>query len=142
MNKISLFVSCLAAAFLMGCGSSSSSSDGEGFGCNLSEDGVKVFTPAGGDVFKLGDSVEVTFVAKYKNAGGFKVYYKADENDKGVNLFETSVGDEAPDGTHCTTVSAYLDPERVLVSDKAFVRVEAYNSGRIRGDSETFTVKE
>lgn len=142
MNKISLFASCLAAAVLMGCGSSSSSSDGEGFGCNLSEDGVKVFTPKGGEVFKLGDSVEVTFVAKYKNAGGFKVYYKADENDKGVNLFANSIGDEAPDGKHCTTVSAYLDPENIQASDKAFIQVEAYNAGKIRGNSETFTVKE
>lgn len=142
MKKISLIASSLAAAFLMGCGSSSSSSDGEQFDCNLSEDGVKVFTPKGGEVFKLGDSVEVTFVAKYKNAGGFKAYYKASEDDKGVNLFANSIGDEAPDGKHCTTVSAYLDPEIVKASDKAFIQVEAYNAGKIRGNSETFTVQE
>ncbi len=108
MKKILLITSCLATAFLMGCGSSSSSSssNGEEFDCSLSEDGVKVFTPKGGEVFKRGDSVEVTFVAKYKNAGG------------------------------------YLDPENIQVSDKAFVQIEAYNAGKIRGKSETFTVKE
>ncbi len=141
MKKVFLVASCVATAFFMGCGSSSSGSD-EQFDCNLSEDGVKVFTPAGGEVFKLGDSIEVTFVARYRNAGGFKAYYKASENDKGVNLFANSIGEEAPDGTRCTTVSAYLDPESIEPSDKAFIQVEAYNAGKIRGNSETFTVKE
>lgn len=141
-----LIPAIFAAASLVGCGDSSSSSDSNGveenFDCNLASDGVKVFAPKGGEVFRLGDSVEIVFVAKYKNAGGFKVYYKADEEDSGTNLFSTSIGEEAPNGTSCTTVSAYLDPENVKPSDKAFIRVEAYNSGKIRGNSETFTVKE
>lgn len=141
MKKIFLVASSIATAFFMGCGSSSSSSD-ESFDCSLSEDGVKVFTPAGGEVFRLGDSIEVTFVARYRNAGGFKAYYKASEDDKGVNLFASSIGEEAPDGTRCTTVSAYLDPETIEASDKAFIQVEAYNAGKIRGNSETFIVKE
>lgn len=138
-----LISSIFVAALLAGCGSSGSSSDSgkDDFDCSLASDGVKVFSPKGGEVFRLGDSVEVTFVAKYKNAGGFKVYYKADEEDAGTNLFSTSIGEEAPDGTRCTTVSAYLDPENVTPSDKAFIRVEAYNSGKIRGNSETFSVK-
>ncbi len=142
MKNAFLVASCIASALFVGCGSSSSGSDGERFDCNLSEDGVKVFSPAGGEVFRLGDSVEVIFVAKYRNAGGFKAYYKASEDDKGVNLFANSIGEEAPDGTRCTTVSAYLDPESVEASDKAFIQVEAYNAGKIRGNSETFTVKE
>lgn len=141
MKKVLLVASSIATVFFMGCGSSSSGSD-EPFDCNLSEDGVKVFTPAGGEVFKLGDSIEVTFVARYRNAGGFKAYYKASEDDKGVNLFASSIGEEAPDGTRCTTVSAYLDPETIEASDKAFIQIEAYNAGKIRGNSETFTVKE
>ncbi len=142
MKNAFLVASYIASALFVGCGSSSSGSDGERFDCNLSEDGVKVFSPAGGEVFRLGDSVEVIFVAKYRNAGGFKAYYKASEDDKGVNLFANSIGEEAPDGTRCTTVSAYLDPESVEASDKAFIQVEAYNAGKIRGNSETFTVKE
>lgn len=139
MKKVFLVASSIATAFFMGCGSSSSSS---AFDCSRPDDGVKVFTPAGEEVFRLGDSIEVTFVARFRNAGGFKAYYKASEDDKGVNLFASSIGEEAPDGTRCTTVSAYLDPETIEASDKAFIQVEAYNAGKIRGNSETFTVKE
>lgn len=143
----SLFWKFSALAFatvIAGCssssGSSGSDSDGKDYDCSLDEDGVKVFAPEGGETFHLGDSVEVTFVAKYKNAGSFKVTLRT--ADGNVSLFDTSVGEEAPDGTHCTTVKAYLNPETVPVADSAVVHVEAYNAARIRGDSEAFSIRE
>lgn len=122
--------------------SEESSSSGEADECTLAEDGVKILAPVGGEVFSLGDSIEIRFVAKSNRAGGFKAYYKASADAEGENLFKNSIGEEAPDGTRCETVRAYLDPEQIEASDNAFIRVEAYNAPKVRANSGTFTVKE
>lgn len=121
----------------------SSSSTGEADECTLTEDGVKVLEPVDGEVFSLGDSIDVRFVAKSNRAGKFNILYKkspADESKTG--LTENSIGEDAPDGSHCETVRVYLDPELIEASESAFVRVQAYNEGKIRANSGTFTVKE
>lgn len=129
--------------FFAACDSSTSSSSSiSAEDCTLSEEGVKVLRPAGGEVFSIGDSIEITFVANYKNAAGFHVLFKADSSAEGVDLFPRSIGDDAPKGTSCTTVKALLSSDAATASENAFVRVYAYNAGRIRGDSKAFTVKE
>jgi len=145
-KQLALSLAFLTSAFLMGCGSSSSSSDDNSASsydpkdCTLAEEGIKVLLPSGGEEFTLGDSVEIVFVANYANAGGFSVLYRANEEDKGKDLFPTSVGDDAPDGTSCTTVKALLS-ESLTASTEAFIFVKAYNAPKIRASSNTFTVK-
>ncbi len=153
-KRLALSTILFAGAFLAACSSSSSSADAEdssssgissssseAFDCTLEEEGVKILLPAGGEAFSIGDSIEIRFVANYKNAGGFRVLYKASAEDSGTDLFENSIGDDAPDGTECTAVKALLG-EDLTASDEAFLRVQAYNAGKIRADSETFSVKE
>ncbi len=144
MKKIfPLSISLLSGFFLAACSSSSSSSAGEADSdeCTLTEEGVKILQPAGGESFKIGDSLVIKFVANYANAGSFEVLYRTNPDDEGTSLFDKSIGDEAPDGTKCTTVKAYLS-ESLNASDEAFIRVRAYNARKVRADSETFSVKE
>ena len=147
MKKMALS-SLFAAGLLVACGSSSSSSDDAASSssqetpsssssladCTLKEEGVKILLPESNSEWKIGDSITVQFVANYVNAGGFRVIYKVDENDKGTDLFSGSVGEEAPDGTSCTTVSAFLDADVVQPSDNAVLRVQSYNAPKIRND--------
>ena len=146
-KQFAISFALLASAFLMGCGSSSSSANDENSSssydskdCTLSEDGIKILLPSGGEEYTIGDSVTIVFVAKYANAGGFSVLYKASEDDKGADLFKNSVGDDAPDGTACTEVKALLS-DKLTASTEASIFVKAYNAPKIRATSNTFTVK-
>lgn len=154
MNFFKILPIAVAAFALVACDSSSSSSDDgnssastakssssvNAADCALSEDGVKVVLPAGGETFAIGDSMTIVFGAKYNNAGSFDVLFFADSSATGLSMFSTSVGPESPDGTECYTVKALLSDSTAAVSSKAFVRVKAYNKGTIRGDSKAFTV--
>ncbi len=136
-----LLLSLLSIAFVA-CDSDSSSNAKE-YDCTMTEEGVKVFFPEGGETFNVGDSITVVFGAKYDNAGGFHVYYKADADSDNVELFGESVGPEAPDGSECYEVTAVLSADMgIIPSDNAFIRVAAYNLTKVRGDSKTFTVEE
>ena len=148
-KRFTLSLALLAGAWMVGCSSSSSASDEDSSSssasynsedCTLSEQGVKILLPAGDEEYKIGDSITIVFVAKYANANGFKVLYKANADDQGTQLFANSIGDEAPDGTECTEVKALLK-EELTPSTEAFIHVEAYLAGKIRANSNTFTVK-
>ena len=151
MNLVKLFLlSSLVLAFVACDSDSSSNSDNNSssssskeYDCTMTAEGVKVLAPEGGETFSIGDTITVVFGANYANAGGFHVYYKADVDSNRVDLFAGSVGPEGPDGSECYEVTAILSADMgVIASDNAFIRVEAYNWGVIRGDSKTFTVKE
>lgn len=148
-KQFALSLALLASAWMVGCSSSSSASEEDSSSssaaynaedCTLSEDGVKILLPAGDEEYKIGDSITIVFVAKYANAGGFSVLYKANADDEGSELFAGSVGDESPDGTECTEAKALLT-EELTPSTEAFIRVQAYNAPKIRANSNTFTVK-
>ena len=143
-KRFTLSLALLAGAWMVGCSSSSSASDSTPSynpeDCTLAEEGIKILLPAGDEEYKIGDSVTIVFVANYSNAGGFNVLYKANADDKGSELFTGSVGDVSPDGTECTEVKALLK-EELTPSKEAFIHVEAYLKGKIRANSNTFTVK-
>lgn len=143
-KRFTLSLALLAGAWMVGCSSSSSASDSTPSynpeDCTLAEEGIKILLPAGDEEYKIGDSVTIVFVANYLNAGGFKVLYKANADDQGSQLFANSIGDEAPDGTECTEVKALLS-DTLSASTEAFIHVEAYLKGKIRANSNTFTVK-
>jgi len=142
MNRIGLSLLSLLSIAFMACDSDSSSNAKE-YDCTMTEEGVKVLAPEGGESFSIGDTVTVVFGANYANAGGFRVLYKADVDSNGVDLSEESVGPDAPEGSECYEVSVALSEDRgVVASNKAFIRVQTYNSAATRGDSKTFTVKE
>jgi hypothetical protein len=142
MNRIRLSLLSLFALAFMAC-DSGSSSNSEAYDCTMTEEGVKVFFPEGGESFNMGDTITVIFGANYANAGGFRVLYKADVDSNGVDLSEESVGPDAPEGSECYEVSVALSADMgVIASEKAFIRVQAYNSAATRGDSKTFVVKE
>ena len=142
MNLVKLFLlSSLVLAFVA-C-DSDTSSNSEAYDCTMTEEGVKIFSPEGGETFAIGDEFTVVFGANYANAGGFRVLYKADVDSNSIDLFEESVGPDAPEGSECYEVKVTLSADMGLVaSENAFIRVQAYNSAAIRGDSKTFTVKE
>lgn len=143
-KRFTLSLALLVGAWMVGCSSSSSASDSTPSynpeDCTLAEEGIKILLPAGDEEYKIGDSVTIVFVANYLNAGGFKVLYKANADDQGSQLFANSIGDEAPDGTECTEVKALLS-DTLSASTEAFIHVEAYLKGKIRANSNTFTVK-
>lgn len=153
MNLFKLFPVAVAAFALAACDSSSSSSDDGSSSastakssssvsaaeCALSSDGVKVVLPAGGETFKLGDSVTVVYGAKYSNAGSFDILYYPNSSATGISVVSTSVGPDSPDGTECYTEKVLLS-DTLSVSNSAFFRVRAYSKGTVRGDSKTFTV--
>ena len=156
MKKIFALSTALVAGLFVACDDSSSASDDESSSsvkaessssakdessssvaaddCVLEEEGVKILLPTEGAELKIGDTVTVKFVANYANAGGFRVLYKNNADDKGTDLFETSIGDEAPDGKSCTTEKAVLKSDLVSASDEAILRVQTYNVPKIRGD--------
>lgn len=152
MNLFKLFPVAVAAFALAACDSSSSSSDDGSSSastakssssvsaaeCALSSDGVKVVLPAGGETFKLGDSVTIVYGAKYSNAGSFDILYYSD-SATGISVVPMSVGPQSPDGTECYTEKVFLS-DALSASNAAFFRVKAYNKPTLRGDSKTFTV--
>lgn len=142
MNILKIFLLSLLSIAFMACDSDSSSNAKE-YDCTMTEEGVKVLAPEGGETFSIGDTVTVVFGANYANAPGFRVLYKADVDSNGVDLFKESVGPTGPDGSECYEVTAVLSADMgVIASNNAFIRVGAYGVGVIHGDSKTFTVKE
>src|SRR5574344_225133 len=147
MNLFKLFPVAVAAFALAACDSSSSSSDDGSSSastakssssvsaaeCALSSDGVKVVLPAGGETFKLGDSVTVVYGAQYSAAGSVDILDHPTSSATGVSVVSTSVGPDSPDGTECYTEKV-LRPETLSVCDSAFFGVKAYNKGVVRGE--------
>lgn len=121
---------------------SSDSKDNAKYDCTT-ESGVVVVYPAGGEKFKLGDTITVVYGADPSLAGPFFSFkYRENEDDYGTELTEEAVGEENPDGKTCYEQKIWLDPDLLNTSDEAFIQVVPYVKTKLNGKSGKFTVAE
>lgn len=121
---------------------SSDSKDDAKYDCTT-ESGVVVVSPAGGEKFKLGDTVTVVYGADPSLAGPmFRFVYHENGEDMGTDLMEESAGEENPDGKTCYEQKVWLDPDALNASDEAYIQVVPYVKTRLNGSSGKFTVAE
>lgn len=138
----SLITGLTAVAFLAACGEDKPSAADED-DCFVKAGVVKVFSPRGGEVFHVGDTITVKFAANYGMGTGFRIRYYAGDLAP-VDLTEESVGPEAPDGKRCYEEKVVLKASisGFVASDEAYIRVHDYSSQTVGDDSKTFKVIE
>ena len=144
-TKLKWFLLFLTASFIVACdsGSSSNADKEEEDDCTIDTDGtVQVFSPKGGEVFHIGDTITVKYGAKYADGTGFRILYYFDSESQGIDLTEESVGPEAPKGDQCYSVQVVLDGDDFPASDAAFITVRDYSNGSVSGKSKSFQVVE
>ncbi len=123
--------------------SSSASADepsGQGYDCSVT-DGVKVVYPAGGESFKMGDTITVVYGSDVKGSG-YQFLFKTSEDDKGLDMLPESAGPEAPDGKTCYEQKVVLDEEWAEATDTAIIRVQPYEKTAKAANSGSFKVSE
>lgn len=104
---------------------------------------VVVAFPAGGEKFKLGDTITVVYGADPSLAGPLFIFrYRENEEDMGTELLDESAGEANPDGKTCYEQKVWLDPELLNASDEAFIQVVPYSKTSKNGKSGKFTVTE
>lgn len=107
------------------------------------EEGVVVAYPAGGETFKLGDTITVVYGADSSLAGPFFSFkLRENEDDVGTELTDEAVGEENPDGKTCYEQKVWLDPELLSASEEAFIQVVPYVKTKLLGKSGKFTITE
>ncbi|MBR5693118.1 MAG: hypothetical protein IKX42_05410 [Fibrobacter sp.] len=118
------------------------SSDGGSakYDCTVSG-GVKVLYPAGGEEFKMGDTITVIYGSDVQGSG-YRFAFKVDEADAGMDMFKGSVGPESPDGKTCYEQKVVLSDDYAEPSDEAIIRVIPYERQNKGANSGTFKVKE
>jgi len=144
-TKLKWFLLFLTASFIVACdsGSSSNADKEEEEDCTIDTDGtVQVFSPKGGEVFHIGDTITVKYGAKYADGTGFRILYYFDSESQGIDLTEESVGPEVPKGDQCYTEKVVLAGEDFPTSEEAYIRVRDYSNGSVAGNSKNFQVAE
>lgn len=117
--------------------SSSTGSDAGEYDCTAS--GVKVLYPAGGESFKMGDTITVVYGSDVLGSG-FRFVFKQNVDDAGMDMLEESAGPEEPDGKSCYEQKVVLDEEYATVSDEAIIRVIPYEKTGKAANSGAFKV--
>jgi hypothetical protein len=119
---------------------SSSSTDKTEYDCTVSG-GVKVVFPAGGEEFKIGETITVVYGSDIAGSG-FRFVFKVDEDDAGMDMLTGSAGPENPDGKTCYTQEVVLLDDYAEPSDEAIIRVVPYERQSKGANSAAFKVKE
>lgn len=105
------------------------------------DDGVVVVYPAGGETFKMGDTLTVIYGASANLAGPmFRFVYRENADDMGTDFMTRSAGEANPDGKTCYEQKVVLDPELINTSDEAVIAVIPYNKPAKMGKSASFKV--
>lgn len=122
---------------------SSSSAKAEAKYDCTTDDAVVVAYPAGGEKFKLGDTITVVYGAAPSLAGPLFIFrYRENDEDSGTELLDESAGEENPDGKTCYEQKVWLNPELLNASKEAFIQVIPYSKTSKMGKSGKFTVAE
>lgn len=140
-SRVISLAALFAASFgFIACDDSSSASSDEkaGYDCSV-KGGVKVVYPAGGEKFKMGETITVIYGSDIQGTG-FRFVYKVDKDDLGDDMFEESMGPEHPDGKTCYEQKVVLDSNYSEPSDEAIIRVIPYENSSKAGNSGTFKV--
>jgi len=117
-----------------------SSADKTEYDCTVSG-GVKVVFPAGGEEFKMGETITVVYGSDIAGSG-FRFVFKVDEDDAGMDMLTGSAGPENPDGKTCYTQEVVLSDDFAEPSDEAIIRVVPYERQSKGANSAAFKVKE
>lgn len=111
-----------------------------GYDCSVS-DGVKVVYPAGGEKFKVGQTIDVVFGTDLDD-NGYRVVFKKNSSDVGMDLTDGSVGPSGRgDGKTCYTVKVKLSSDRVDATSNGIIRVVPYNKNNKGASSKEFVVE-
>ena len=134
-----LILACSLAFFACGDDDSPTGANA-GYDCTVS-DGVKVAYPTVSEQFKVGQTIDVVFGTTIDD--GYRIIFKKNAGDAGVDLFDDSVDLPGPaDGKTCQTVKVKLDAEKgVEPTSTGIIRVVPYNRQNKANNSELFIVK-
>ena len=111
-----------------------------GYDCSVS-DGVKVVYPAGGEKFKVGQTIDVVFGTDLDD-NGYRVVFNKNSSDVGMDLTDGSVGPSGRgDGKTCYTVKVKLSSDRVDATSNGIIRVVPYNKSSKGVNSKEFVVE-
>lgn len=122
--------------------SSSVKSNGSaGYDCSVS-DGVKVVYPAGGEKFKVGQTIDVVFGTSIED-NGYRIVFKKNAGDAGMDLRDDAFDLNGPaDGKTCYSVKVKLDAEYgVEATSNGIIRVIPYNRSNKGANSKEFVVE-
>ena len=110
------------------------------YDCTVS-DGVKVAYPAGGEEFKIGQTIDVVFGTTVED--GYRIVFKKNTSDM-TDLLDESYDLTGPaDGKTCYTVKVKLDADHgVEPTMTGIIRVMPYNSQNKGNNSGHIVVKE
>ena len=110
------------------------------YDCSVS-DGVKVVYPAGGEKFKVGQTIDVVFGTSVDDS--YRIVFRKNTSDAGVDLLDESFDLNGPaDGKTCYTVKVKLSSDRgVDVTSNGIIRVIPYNKQNKGSNSKEFVVE-
>lgn len=110
----------------------------EQYDCSVT-DGVKVVYPAGGETFKVGQTIRVVYGSDVQGSG-YRFVFKKSEDDMGVDLLEESAGPEGPDGKTCYVQEVVLSADLVEETLTGIIRVVPYEYAKKGANSGEFFV--
>jgi len=110
----------------------------EQYDCSVT-DGVKVVYPAGGETFKVGQTIRVVYGSDVQGSG-YRFVFKKSEDDMGLDLLEESAGPEGPDGKTCYVQEVVLSADLVEETLTGFIRVVPYEYAKKGANSGEFFV--
>jgi hypothetical protein len=113
------------------------------YDCSVSEaTGVKVVYPAGGETFKIGETIDVIFGVAVED-NGYRIIFKKNAGDQGIDLLDEPYDlNGSADGKTCYTAKVKLDAESVEATMTGAIRVAPYNKQNKGNNSGFFIVKE
>lgn len=115
----------------------SNGSDG-GYDCSVS-DGVKVVYPAGGEKFKVGQTIDVVFGTSVDDS--YRIIFKNGTSDQGFDLLDVTY-DAVMDGKTCNEVKVKLSGSMgVEPTMHGIIRVAPYNWQNKGANSKEFVVE-
>ena len=110
------------------------------YDCSVS-DGVKVVYPAGGEKFKVGQTIDVVFGTSVDDS--YRIVFRKNTSDAGVDLLDEPFDLNGPaDGKTCYTVKVKLSSDRgVDATSNGIIRVIPYNKSNKGASSKEFVVE-
>ena len=110
------------------------------YDCSVS-DGVKVVYPAGGEKFKVGQTIDVVFGTSVDDS--YRIVFRKNTSDAGADLLDESFDLNGPaDGKTCYTVKVKLSGSMgVEPTMHGIIRVAPYNRQNKGANSKEFVVE-
>ena len=138
-SKCSALATAAIAVFaLVACDDSSSASDS--YDCSV-KNGVKIFYPEGGEIFKMGDTITVVYGTDVQGSG-YRFVFKKYEDDEGLDFFDESKGPQEPNGKTCFEQKVVFTDDVAEHSKNALIRVIPYEKTKLGANSGSFKLNE